>query len=229
MTSREKILKNIKSALKSQSRLADEPPHLDTVIRKKIAEITPNSLSGLVEQFKRELETVSGEFIVAGSEFIAVQHIEKILAENNETQISFAGSGLARQLAAELRTNVTVIDPQNLKERKITTLAEIATSIVDVEFAIAESGTLVIPFNTTSSTLPHFMPERVIALVRKDQLIATQFDLFHKIDGESAKNMLMVTGPSRTADIEKILILGAHGPRRLIVILIDEQKVLDTD
>ncbi len=38
------------------------------------------------------------------------------------------------------------------------------------------------------------------------------------------KNMVFVAGPSRTADIEKVLVLGAHGPRKLLVILIDSEE-----
>jgi L-lactate dehydrogenase complex protein LldG len=56
--------------------------------------------------------------------------------------------------------------------------------------------------------------------VKRENLLENQFELFHKIDFEKAKNMVFVTGPSRTADIEKTLVLGAHGPRRVTVILI---------
>ncbi len=221
MNSRDKILQNIKSALQTQSRLADDPANLDSVISDKIAEQTPNSLDGLVEQFEQELNLVAGEFLSAASPHDAVQRIQTLLSEHNDTTISYAGSGLAENIAARLE-NITLINPQDLNEDKIETLASINTSIVDVAYAIAESATLVIPFNKTNSTMPHFLPDTVIALVRRDQLIANQFELFEKLDAESAKNMLLVTGPSRTADIEKILILGAHGPRRLIVILINE-------
>lgn len=221
MNSREKILQNIKSALQTPSQLPDAPDNLDDTIREKLAAQTPDSLCGLVEQFKQELEIVAGEFQQAASEQEAALHIAKILAEQNETQISCAGSGLAVRLASQLE-HITIVQPQDINENKIEILARINTSVVDVEYAIADSATLVIPFNKTNSTLPHFLPDTVIALVRKEQLIANQFELFDKLDNESAKNMLMVTGPSRTADIEKILILGAHGPRRLIVIVIDE-------
>jgi len=95
--------------------------------------------------------------------------------------------------------------------------------VVDVDYAIADSATLVVSFDKINSTLPLFLPDCVIALVRKEQLIANHFELFKKIKTDWAKNMLLITGPSRTADIEKILILGAHGPRRLVVIFIDEK------
>ena len=220
MNSREKILDNIKTALKTPSHVPDDPDNLDQAIRDKIAEQTPHSLDGLIDQFKQELEIVSGEFIAANSAQDAITAIIKILGENNETSVSVAGLGLDK-IVAHLPDNISVIKPEQLDAReKISTLAKITTAIVDIEYAIADSATLAIPFNKTNSTLPHFLPDCVIALVRKDQLIANHFELFEKMDPESAKNMLLVTGPSRTADIEKILILGAHGPRRLVVILV---------
>jgi len=81
----------------------------------------------------------------------------------------------------------------------------------------------VVRFDRLDSTLPHFLPDVIIAFVYKDQLLANHFELFDKIDPDAAKNMTLITGPSRTADIEKILILGAHGPRRLVVIFIDQR------
>jgi len=58
--------------------------------------------------------------------------------------------------------------------------------------------------------------------MERKQLIFKQFELFKHINPDKAKNMVFMAGPSRTADIEKVLVLGTHGPRRLIVIMMDE-------
>jgi hypothetical protein len=57
-------------------------------------------------------------------------------------------------------------------------------------------------------------------VIQGDKVVASQFELFGKIPPADARDMFMVAGPSRTADIEKVLVLGAHGPRRLVVIFI---------
>ncbi len=220
MTSREKILNNIRTAIKVPSHVAGDPKGVDGIIRDKINHLVPPSPDGLVEQFKTELALVSGEFYQAASDKEAVTFIEKVLADNNETQISYAGAGLIKRIIAQLDEHIAAINPRDVHDHKIETVAAINTSVVEADYAIADTGTLVIPFGTTSSTLPHFLPDTVIALVQKTRIMAHQIELFERLDVEQARNMLMVTGPSRTADIEKILILGAHGPRRLIVVLL---------
>jgi L-lactate dehydrogenase complex protein LldG len=128
------------------------------------------------------------------------------------------------RIASHLSKNIIVTAPEQIESnKKASNLARISTAVVDVDYAIADSATLVISFDKINSTLPLFLPDCVIALVRNKQLIANHFELFKKIKADWAKNMLLITGPSRTADIEKLLILGAHGPRRLVVIFIDEK------
>jgi len=101
-------------------------------------------------------------------------------------------------------------------------LDQVEVSIGFAEAAIAETGTTV---ETTAGgwgrVLPIVAPNHCVLLSRKD-IIPNHKDYFASLrlgDAESAR--LLMTGPSRTADIEKTLILGVHGPRRLFVILTD--------
>ena len=70
-----------------------------------------------------------------------------------------------------------------------------------------------------------YLPPTCVVLARKDQLCAHLQDAWSDVtqsarDGESRGEMLTITGPSRTADIEKVLILGVHGPKRLVVMVV---------
>ena len=77
-------------------------------------------------------------------------------------------------------------------------------------WAVAETGTLVLEDRHTPNRLGALAPWAHIALVRKDQLLATVAEAIGKLSSDP--NIVWVTGPSKTADVEGILIEGVHGP-----------------
>jgi L-lactate dehydrogenase complex protein LldG len=221
MSSRDTILNKIKASLQNTSRVPDDPD-VDEKIASTLKEITPDNLDGLVEQFRKELEIVAGEFLSAKNEKEALPLVRTVFAETKFSSYTSTSRPLPLKIAHALQNDFSYTSSEQVDGRK-TALATMDIGIVDVDYAVAESGTLAVSFHQLNSTLPHFLPDVIIALVYKDQLLANLYELFSKIDIESAKDMTLITGPSRTADIEKILILGAHGPRRLVVIMIDER------
>ncbi len=225
MTSREIILKKIKSALKIRSHIPDTPADLDQAIKTKLDKVTPATPPQLMAQFKEELEKVSGEFYAVKNLKQSAQTLNDIISENDILQIAVAGGELTRQVVeatGKLRSTIEWVDPLSFKgtQRK-NELASIGTALVEPSFAIADIGALTFTYNASRTTLPHFLADTIIAVIHSDKMVANQFELFEKLPAEEAKDMFIVAGPSRTADIEKVLVLGAHGPRRLIVIFIE--------
>lgn len=96
--------------------------------------------------------------------------------------------------------------------------------------AIAETGTLMLHSGTAGPTRNNFLPDTHIVMVRASQVIAAYEDGWDRLrtarsrDGGFAmpRTVNFITGPSRTADIEQKIELGAHGPRRLHIVLIDD-------
>jgi L-lactate dehydrogenase complex protein LldG len=88
--------------------------------------------------------------------------------------------------------------------------------------AIAETGTLVFLTGTESPTGAFLLPETHIAIVRANQIVAAMEDAFALIRerGPLPRAVNLVSGPSRTGDIEQTIVLGAHGPRRLHIVLV---------
>ncbi|MBD3291235.1 hypothetical protein GF337_20710 [candidate division KSB1 bacterium] len=224
MNSREKILKNIRSALKTPSEIPAPPADLDQKIQTKVDEATPKTAEQLTAQFKEELEKVSGEFHAVKNVKQAAQVLHDIIAENNILQIAVAGGELTQQVVTatgKLRKTIEWIDPMSFKnEQRTNELAAIGTALVEPSFAIADIGALAFTYNASRTTLPHFLADTIIAVIPGNTLVANQFELFDKMPAADARDMFMVAGPSRTADIEKVLVLGAHGPRRLVVVFI---------
>jgi L-lactate dehydrogenase complex protein LldG len=96
---------------------------------------------------------------------------------------------------------------------------------------VAETGTLMLISGPESPTRNNFLPDTHIVVMRGDQVVATYEDGWTRLrqqrrqaDGswEMPRTVNFITGPSRTGDIEQRIELGAHGPRRLHIILIGD-------
>ncbi len=92
-----------------------------------------------------------------------------------------------------------------------------------VACAVAETGTLVFASKADEPASTHLLPETHIAIVREDQVVHTMEDAFEMLRKEGRimpRALNFVSGPSRTADIEQTIVLGAHGPYRVHLILV---------
>ncbi len=92
---------------------------------------------------------------------------------------------------------------------------------------VAETGTLAYASGPESPATVNFLPETHIAVLRAKDVVAAYEDVFARVREKSAggpfpRTVNFITGPSRTADIELTLILGAHGPKRLHIVLVDD-------
>jgi L-lactate dehydrogenase complex protein LldG len=99
---------------------------------------------------------------------------------------------------------------------------------------IAETGTLMLVSGPESPTRNNFLPDTHIVVLRREQVAASYEEGWSRLraaksagDGGLAlpRTVNFITGPSRTGDIEQRLELGAHGPRRLHIVLVDDGAV----
>jgi L-lactate dehydrogenase complex protein LldG len=94
---------------------------------------------------------------------------------------------------------------------------------------VAESGTLVLLSGPDNPTTLNFLPETHIAVIRGDDIVGSYEDVFDRVrhaygTGQMPRTLNMITGPSRTGDIEQRLELGAHGPKRLHIIIVNSRE-----
>jgi len=100
-----------------------------------------------------------------------------------------------------------------------------AVSLQHAFAAIAETGTLMLPSAPERPTTLNLLAETEIVLLRASRIVGAYeeaWDLLRAEIGAMPRNVMLVTGPSRSADIEQTLELGAHGPRRLHVLVVDD-------
>ncbi|MFH7000877.1 LutC/YkgG family protein [Flavobacterium bizetiae] len=128
----------------------------------------------------------------------------------------------------------------NLQKRLITTLpqlAEIASldwtnddphSLQDVElnvikahFGVAENSALWVTDDVLGQRVSPFIAQYLAIIVHKKDIIATMHQAYDRIGNQEYGFGTFIAGPSKTADIEQSLVLGAHGARGLIVFLLD--------
>ncbi len=180
----------------------------------------PDESRRLAGLFADALEAVSGEFYSAASVEEAAEIVGRIAHSSDYNAIVVDGGDMADNIALRVTDTLQVIAIPEAAQRS-EVLADIHCSMVEAHWGVAETASLAFPYIHAVSTQPHFLAETVIAILKRDRLLAHLGALFNHLSPEEMKNLVLVTGPSRTADIEKILILGAHGPKRLIVILLD--------
>jgi L-lactate dehydrogenase complex protein LldG len=88
------------------------------------------------------------------------------------------------------------------------------------DYGIAETGTLVFCSGARSASSWHFRPGREFALLRRAEILPRLEDVIRLVRAQTLPATLnLVTGPSRTADIEQTIELGAHGPRELHILI----------
>lgn len=203
------MLKSIRQAL-LQKRDNPHPDYEDSQLYKDEEE-------SLDVTFARELTNVAGHFVYCDGE---IQVIENLIALVEELGVSkiFAWE---QEIKSLLNTyGFPYISSENGFEQ-----AEVG--ITECEALIARNGSIMISNASLSGRRLSIYPPIHIVFAKASQLVMDikhGFTLLKEKYGESLPSMIsMITGPSRTADIEKMLVLGAHGPKDLYVFLIEDR------
>lgn len=100
-----------------------------------------------------------------------------------------------------------------------------AVSVTGAFAGVAETGTLMLASGPEHPTTLNFLPDTHVVVLRSDRIAGTYEDAWDRLRaerGDVPRTVNFVTGPSRTGDIEQKIELGAHGPRRLHILLVGE-------
>jgi len=94
--------------------------------------------------------------------------------------------------------------------------------ITDADWMVANTGTLATAADGAAGRLAAMLPALHVAVVPATRLVADLGGLFQHLSPRDTRYLALVTGPSRTADIERVLTIGVHGPARLVVVVVDD-------
>jgi L-lactate dehydrogenase complex protein LldG len=98
-------------------------------------------------------------------------------------------------------------------------------ALTEAYAGVAETGTLVLVSATQTPTSLNFLPDDCLVMLALSRLVARSEDVWELVRSELddlPRAVNFVTGPSKTADVEQTIVYGAHGPRRLHVLLRDD-------
>ena len=167
-------------------------------------------LSGdLVNDFKAELNLVDGEVFIVDSISDLNKTINQYLTDNNFDNI------YSNQKIVTLNENYTIIKEFN---------KDIDVAITGCEYLSARTGSVVVSSAIDGRKINIFAPTHIV-IAKQNQIVKDIDEAINNLKTKYNKlpsSISFITGPSRTADIEKTLILGAHGPKRLAVFIIKE-------
>lgn len=100
--------------------------------------------------------------------------------------------------------------------------AEALVGITEVDWALADTGTVVQDQSAVEQRLASSLPTIHVAILGTQRILPDKAPLFQRLDPRKSRFIAFITGPSRTADIERVLTIGVHGPKRLIILAVDE-------
>lgn len=209
--SREAMFHRIRTAL---GRTADEAVSEAPPVRIRIPEV---ALETRIASFTMRLEALGGNVARAATPDDARAIVAEALAgktavASNSPYLAESGiSGLD-----DVRTGI--MDADEL--RGLCASADIG--ITSADYALADTGTLVMIASPREARLVSLLPPAHIAVVPLEKLLTGLDELFSLLPrpAEQSSSMVLITGPSRTADIEQILVRGVHGPGRVTVVLV---------
>ena len=157
------------------------------------------------ETFSTMLESVGGKALVIEKEDLdkTIKEIypdEKIIASN----IDFCSLGNFDSNSQD--------DAHNLKD--------IDLAIVKGNFAVAENGAIWMKDETNRHRALYFIAQNIVIVINENEIVNNMHEAYEKLSFEKAGFGVFISGPSKTADIEQSLVIGAHGPKSGYVIFI---------
>ena len=208
-TTREKIFKNIRNALIDKA----PNPYPDVEFE---SSVFPPLKESIDVTFAQEFTKVSGKFVYCEDESDMVEKL-KFVIHNNKLENVICFDETLKPLLEEYEI------PFSSQQSEI---LDAKAGITQCEFLIARFGSIMVSSRQLSGRRLNVYPETHIVVAYTSQLVSdikqALVKIKEKYDGNMPSLVSVITGPSRTADIEKTLVMGAHGPKKLFLLLVED-------
>lgn len=207
-SSRNNILARLKAAQDKRGEIGESAPDFTSPIYHPLN-------ASLKDEFKINLEQIGGKVVFCNSAEEIIPLIQQILQEKGKDSIFCMEPTLQKLLKDTVKIESEQEDFLNLN-----------VGLTGCEYLVAHLGSVLISSAQISGRRLNVFPETHLVVAQESQIVDYLDQAMEKMK-EKYKNRLPslisnITGPSRTADIEKTLVMGMHGPKTLIVIIVHE-------
>ncbi len=178
----------------------------------------------MFDLFKAKAEAVSAEVLRAPHPSATLELVLSVLERERVEDVPGARAvwcagpilnGLVGRTALERRVPGLSFDVT--RDRA----AESRVGVSEFQWGLATTGTIAQDASDPRLRLVSMLTETHVAILRSASLLPDLECLLARVDPRRARYLACVTGPSRTADIERVLTIGVHGPKKLVVIAVD--------
>ena len=209
VTSREKVLKNIREALSTSTQPPFDEISRDEVFYRVDKEEIPEI------QFAETFKSVGGNFVYCADKEEFMQQISSIIKAYSLQQLFCEDVQLVGLLEKQKISNVSDIKKSGTCDCSLTLC----------EYLVARTGSIMVCTENDKPRSVYFTAPVHFVLAYTSQIVEDVSDALQGIKSrfENIPRFIsFITGPSRTADIEKTLVMGAHGPKELFLFLLDD-------
>jgi L-lactate dehydrogenase complex protein LldG len=210
-TTKEKVFKSIRNALIDKA----DAPFTDVDFESSVFQDFRESIE---VTFAQELTRIGGKFAYCEHEADMIEKLKFVIYENSNREI-FCFDQVLKRLLSEHEIAFQS-DP--------VALMNVGIGLTLCECLIARTGSIMVSSRQMSGRRLNVFPEVHVVIATTDQLVKNLQDAFVLMKKKYATTLpsaiTVISGPSRTADIEKTLVMGAHGPRQLYILLVEAEE-----
>ncbi|HET9594813.1 MAG TPA: lactate utilization protein [Anaeromyxobacteraceae bacterium] len=177
----------------------------------------------MFETFRAKAQAVSAEVHRVAGRAEAVDFVVALLGREGVSQAPGAHALWAEGpvLAGEERGALAARAPGLRFDVTRELAASARVGVSEMDWMVANTGTLASAADGVAGRLVSMLPPLHVALVPSARIVPDLPALFGKLSPAETGYLALVTGPSRTADIERVLTIGVHGPARLVIVVWD--------
>ena len=231
-TNREVFLTTVRRSLSRPGVAVPQPNGVPSVKRQEAAPQQISDREQLVQRFEEEVKRVHGVVSrVSGPEELSAL-LGALIEEKRIGKIVQWDTPLFSRLGPALREAGAEVVSINLNENEASrseqrnALIEADMGLTEVDYGVADIGSLVLRASGQQSRLASVLPPIHVAIVTPEKIVPSLSRLLPllKSSGALPSAVSLVTGPSRTADIETIRTIGIHGPIELHVVILENDQ-----